>query len=206
MDATTAFETLTDLIDANKDKMADYDYMKMMDCMKTMFEKNSITQNITEPIRDFRQETILTDRNYHLTQRFYEIYTARSRCSNCGNCGHSSSTCKYNLHLIDFEEGDDYGQFSLSVLINKKWYYNSQTDRKSKDIYDLITMSIIGIVSDNDLNIGDECICKIINGEYHYFSKRSIKDLGLMDTTTTYYMRSGMKLSSTNNKNKYFDK
>lgn len=206
MDATTAFETLTDLIDANKDKMPDYEYMKMMECMKTMFEKKDETPNIVEPVRDFHRETLLSVRNDRLTRRFYDIFTARSRCSNCGDTGHNTRTCVFNTELINFEATDDMNSFSLSVLIHKDWdFFNYNF--KSKNIYDLISMTCIGIVCNIERDdIGENYIHSEIDGEFYYYNKQIIKDLLLTDSTTSNSMMEGIYNNSVDGKAKYFHK
>lgn len=204
MTTTNAIETLTDLIDANKDKMADYDYMRMMDCLKELFEKKDVAPAISEPVRDFNRETLLTVRNRRLTERFYDTFTARSKCSNCGGSSHNSRTCRFNIKLINFERTDDMAPFSISVLIQKEW--TNYNWCKSKHICDLISMTHIGFISNIERDdIGEDYIHSELDGEFYYYKKQIIKDLLLTDVSTTDGMRVGIMMNIVNGKSKFFN-
>jgi hypothetical protein len=205
---SNAIETLTDLIDANKEKMADYDYMRMMDCLKELFEKKDESPPapiVREPVRDFQRETLLTVRNRRLTERFYEIFTANTRCSNCGGAGHNARTCNFNVELINFEGDEDTASFSISVLIEKRWTYYNQ--HKSKHILDMISMTHMGFISEVERDdIDDTYLHSELNGAFYYYNKQIIKDLLLTDVSTKEGMRVGLMTSRVNNRTKYFDK
>jgi hypothetical protein len=196
--ATNAIETLTDLIDANKDKMADYDYMRMMDCLKELFEKKDDVK-----LSQSQKEATLTLRNQQLTERFYEIYTAGSRCSNCGCVGHNTTTCMYEPAIINFEGDADINSFSFSVYIEKELV----DEYSHRGIYDVVNFNTIGFISLTEIEDEDiEYIRSVINGKFYYFYKESLDSLLLTDVATSRSMIRGLRKTRINHKNKYFNK
>jgi hypothetical protein len=192
--ATNAIETLTDLIDANKDKMADYDYMKMMDCLKELFEKKNVNHSQSHT----QKELYLTNRNNQLTKRFFALYTAKTRCSTCGDINHTKQTCKYSAEIIKINK--DGTQYDVCVYIGKNC-----DEYNNKYIYEISSRSFIGFASTTRLpEIEQSSYTNMVNGEFHYYQKSAVDYLLLTDTATSVSTRQGLTISRVNGKSKYF--
>jgi hypothetical protein len=171
-----------------------------------LFEKKNVV-NYGAPQQqepNLSRESLLSLRNEQLTKRFYNLYMASRRCSRCGDCEHDIRSCRYDATIISFDADDSTPAFSIPVYVERDFFVHQPTGRKTRNIYDCVSMRCVGFISDTESEPNSSYIESEIDGLHYYYFTNILKDLMCMDVSTI----SGMRHSFGNRGRqaiKYFD-
>jgi hypothetical protein len=89
-----ALAELLELIDDNKQSIPDYTYMKMMECMMKFSNSKQLDEDEVIELRRLR------DRNSTITDRLFQQYYDKKRCSVCKRTDHTKEKCRVSETII----------------------------------------------------------------------------------------------------------